>query len=302
MMVVVTQLLMSYAVVGSILNVNGLLDVVPWWIMLLLVMGTALIICGGYIINDYFDTRIDEVNKPHRVLIGKAISRHSAMSLHQVFTALGVLCGFIVAYFSGSLTVALIFLMVPGLLWFYSSTYKRQFFVGNVVVGLIAAFVPILVAMVEVAYLSKEYGEMLQHMGVIADIYLWVGFFSVFAFALIVLAEMVKDMRDEEGDREMECNTVPIVLGIRWAKAIVTLFTILLIIGVVCLVARQLTFADTLLLKNFLLYGVCAPLLFFIFVLYRSKTPKTYQQARNILKIVMLIGVLFSLVFYYALQ
>ena len=299
-LLVMTQLLMYYAVITPILQMNGLQSAIPFWIMVVLILGTALITMGGYVINDYFDTRIDEINKPHKVLIGKAISRHKAMSLHQILTVLGIICGAVVAYFAGSITIGLIFVMVPGLLWFYSSTYKRQFFIGNVIVGLITAFVPMIMAFTEVSFQNHLYAGILQRVGVAADIYMWVGFFAVFAFTLTVLREMVKDLEDEEGDRELECSTVPIVLGQKAAKAIIAIFSGLLIVGVIFLIVRQLTFADTLVLKNFLLYGVCAPLVFFVFMLFRCKTSSEYALARRTLKIIMVIGLLFSLVFYFA--
>jgi len=296
-MVVLTQFLMSYAVITPILIHNGMESATSHFAAFLVILATALITMGGYVINDYFDTRIDEINKPHKVLIGKAISRHKAMSLHQLLTIAGVLCGLYVAYQTRSLTIALIFIMVPGLLWFYSSSYKRQFFIGNVIVAFVTAFVPIIIAFVEVAYLKPLYGEALERSGVIADIYMWVGFFAIFAFALTLLREMVKDLQDEEGDRELECRTVPIVLGDKWAKVFISILTGLLLMGIFFLIVRQLTFAHTLVLKNFLLYAVCAPLVFFIFMLFRSKSSKDYAMTQQVLKLIMLIGVLFSLVF-----
>ncbi len=298
-MVLVTQLLMSYAVIAPILKVNGLESATPALSTLLIILGTALITMGGYVINDYFDTRIDEINKPHKVIIGKAISRHKAMSLHQILTGIGVLCGLFVSYQTRSVTIALIYIMIPGLLWFYSSSYKRQFFIGNVIVGLITGFVPMIMALVEVAYQVHIYGDILKTTGVVADIYLWVGFFSLFAFALNVLREMVKDLQDEEGDREMECRTVPIVLGNNWAKVIITLFTGLLLTAIVFLIVKQLTFAETVVLKNFLLYGVCAPLFFFVLMLFRAKIPQDYATTQKVLKAIMLAGIIFSLVFLY---
>lgn len=60
----------------------------------LLVVTTLLIAAGGYIINDYFDVKIDRINKPHKVWIGKTISRRSALLVHQLFSAAGILLAF----------------------------------------------------------------------------------------------------------------------------------------------------------------------------------------------------------------
>lgn len=295
-----TQVLMSIAIIAPILSTNGLDPCTPTLSLVLIILGTALITMGGYVINDYFDTRIDEINKPHRVLIGKAISRHKAMQLHQFLTIVGVLCGLFVSWQTRSITVAMVFLFIPGLLWFYSTSYKRLFFVGNLVIGSITAFVPLIIALVENQFLMQNYGVSVIEYGIVADIYKWVGFFAIFAFTLTVLREMVKDLEDEKGDREMECRTVPIVIGQLWAKVLIATFSILLILGVLYIIYGLRSFADNALLTNFLLYGVCAPLLFFIITLFRAHTPKEYALSQNLLKVIMLIGVLFSLAFLYA--
>jgi len=300
-MVLLTQLLMSIAIISPILGINGLSVATPTLSLVLVMLGTALITMGGYVINDYFDTRIDEINKPNRVLIGKAISRHKAMQMHQILTIIGVLCGLYVAWEIRSITVAMIFLFIPGLLWFYSTTYKRQFFIGNFIVAAITAFVPLIIALVEGNYLVIQHGSSVMEYGIIADIYKWVGFFAVFAFTLTILREMVKDLEDEKGDRELECRTIPIVLGQFWAKILIATFSILLVFGVLYIIYGMHSFAEHTLLNNFLLYGVCAPLLFFIIMLFKAKSSPEYAFTQNILKLIMLIGVLFSLVFLYAI-
>lgn len=299
LMVILTQILMSIAIITPILEVHEISVSTPTLSLILVIIGTSLITMGGYVINDYFDTRIDEINKPHRVLIGKAISRHKAMQLHQILTIIGVIMGLYVAWQTRSITIAMVFVFVPGLLWFYSTSYKRQFFIGNLVIGGITAFVPLVIALVESRFLMQIYGSAVIEYGVIADIYKWVGFFAVFAFTLTILREMVKDLEDEKGDRELECRTVPIVIGNQWAKLVITSFTVALIAAIVYLIYGLHSFADISLLRNFLLYAVCAPLVFFILMLFRSKTPAEYAITQNLLKVIMLIGVLFSLVFLY---
>lgn len=295
-MVALTQVLMSYAVITPILRFNGLTVATPLWSLMLLVLGTVLITMGGYIINDYFDTKIDEINKPHKVLVGKAISRQKVIMMHQVITGLGMLCGLVVAWHTRSITIGMIFIFIPGLLWFYSTAYKRQFLVGNLIVGLITAFVPMVVALLEQSYLVMTYGEELIRYGVVADIYKWVGFFAIFAFCLTILREMVKDLQDEKGDRELECRTVPIVLGANGAKVIITILSALLIFAVGYLVFVHISYSSDSLMSNFLLYGICGSLLFFVFVLIKAQSPKDYAFVQNILKLIMLAGVLFSLV------
>src|ERR1700722_9395935 len=49
---------------------------------LFLSLSTVLIAAAGYIINDYFDIKIDTINKPEKVVLGKAIERKKAIILH----------------------------------------------------------------------------------------------------------------------------------------------------------------------------------------------------------------------------
>ncbi len=299
-MVILTQLLMSKAVIAPILRINELEQSTPFIAILLLILGTALISMGGYVINDYFDTRIDEINKPGKVVVGKTISRHKAMQFHQFLTISGVICGLYVAWQTRSFTIAALFVFIPGLLWFYSSTYKRQFFIGNLIVATITACVPFIIAITEGQFLRLAYGDIVVRSGVIADIYKWVGFFAIFAFTLTILREMVKDLEDEKGDRELECRTVPIVFGAQWTKVVVTLFTVALIVAINYVIFGLRLFVNYPLLQNFLLYGVCAPLVFFIMMLFRSNSAKEYALSQSILKFIMIIGVLFSVAFAYS--
>ena len=52
--------------------------------LLLLSVATVTIGAAGYIINDYYDIKIDTINKPDRVIIGKSLKRRTAMLLHMM--------------------------------------------------------------------------------------------------------------------------------------------------------------------------------------------------------------------------
>src|SRR5690606_35625752 len=56
-----------------------------------LVLSTVLIAAGGYVINDYYDVKIDMINKPHRLIVGRSLPRRHAMFVHLVLNAAGLL-------------------------------------------------------------------------------------------------------------------------------------------------------------------------------------------------------------------
>ena len=55
----------------------------------LLVFASVCIAAAGYIINDYFDVNIDQVNKSSKVIVGVFINRRAAILLHAVLSLVG---------------------------------------------------------------------------------------------------------------------------------------------------------------------------------------------------------------------
>ncbi len=140
-----------------------------------------LIAAAGYIINDYFDTRADLINKPTRVVVGVAISRKLAMILHLVLNVMGVGIGVYLAFYVGLPALSLVFMLSTGLLWFYSTNYKKQFLVGNLTVAFLTALVPLMVVLFEIPLLNKEYGEvMIRYDADFNYLFAWVSAFSFF--------------------------------------------------------------------------------------------------------------------------
>ena len=81
----------------------------------LLVFATVCIAAAGYIINDYFDIKIDMVNKPREVIIGRLIKRRWAILNHQILNFIGIALGLFLG-----LKVFLINVFAVSALWFYS--------------------------------------------------------------------------------------------------------------------------------------------------------------------------------------
>ena len=114
-----------------ILNAAAYGEQMPWYILLLLEIAVILIAAGGYVINDYFDVKIDRINRPDAVIVTRTISKPAAMRLSICLSAAGAACGILEAILLRSMTIGILFVIVPGLLWFYSSSYKRLFMIGN---------------------------------------------------------------------------------------------------------------------------------------------------------------------------
>ena len=147
--VVFIQLIMRQVVLMPILQKYGFEISAIDLNFVLMALATVLMAAGGYVLNDYFDVKIDEINHPDRLIVTNTVSKPKAMLYYQLLTGVGVLLGLLLAFRVNSFTLTFVFIVVPGLLWFYSSSYKRQFLIGNIIVALLAALSVLIVAIVD---------------------------------------------------------------------------------------------------------------------------------------------------------
>ena len=273
-------------------------ELMPWWILTLLILSVVCIAAGGYVINDYFDVKIDRINRPDDLIVTRFISRDAAMYLFYIFTAVGLVAGAAVSWWAHSWTLLFTYVVIPGLLWFYSASYKRMFLVGNLVVAFASAIVPLLVAIVHADHLRHLYGEALAYTPIVGEMYIWLSGFAVFAFLMTLAREMIKDIEDMEGDREMECRTMAIVWGEKWTKIVVTA----LVVGIMALIAYigwgVLPFPAVwnTFTCRYLIFGLLVPLACVLVLLWFAKSARELHTVQQVLKFTMFMGVLFSYV------
>lgn len=96
--VAATMYLMRYCILQPLLWQKGMELQLSSNEFLMLALSTVFITAAGYVINDYFDTRTDTINRPDTVIVGRAITRRMAISMHWTFNALGVLFGVLVSF------------------------------------------------------------------------------------------------------------------------------------------------------------------------------------------------------------
>ena len=273
-------------------------ELMPWWILTLLIVSVVGIAAGGYVINDYFDVKIDRINRPDNLVVTRIISRDAAMNLFYGLTAVGVIAGTVVAWWAHSWTLLFTYVVIPGLLWFYSASYKRMFLVGNLVVAFASAIVPLLVAIANADYLHHLYQNALAYSPIVGELYVWTGGFAAFAFLLTWVREIVKDIEDIEGDREMECRTLPIVWGDKVAKIIATILLVVIAILIVYMLFAVLPFSHEWksLPTRYVVFGLIVPILCSIVLLWAANSRTEYHRVQTIIKFAMFMGMLFSYV------
>ena len=285
-------------VVVPILDDVAFGEQLTWYILLLIAAATILIAAGGYVINDYFDIKIDRINRPDQLIVTQYISKENAMRLSIGLSGVGMICGLVAAWLLRSSTIAILFAIIPGLLWFYSSSYKRLLIIGNVTIALLSALSPMMIAIANVAQLQLKYSTILPYTTLEHDIYAWVGGFSLFAFLLTWIREIVKDLQDQMGDRELECHSMPIVWGNIVTKIVVTALIVLTTVLIGWFWYSLLPFDHSWqsFSTRYIVLAIIIPLWGALWLLWAAKIPSDYRTCQQVLKLTMFLGMLYSFV------
>lgn len=250
-----------------------LLPGAPWRQVLapdfgVLVLAALSVGAAGYIINDYYDVKIDAINRPGRLVVGKAVNRRHAMLAHLLLSGLGVgLSGWLSPW------LGLVNLGSALLLWGYSVRFKRVALVGNLSIATLTA------ALVLLPELQLRTGREA------------VWSYALAAFLLTVVREIVKDVEDMRGDAQHDCRTLPIVWGVprtKWVAGFFLMCLALLVTGACyqALLTRQWE------LGLWLLLLVLLPLLLVAYHLRRADRKKHFARLSTWCKWIMLAGVL----------
>jgi 4-hydroxybenzoate polyprenyltransferase len=304
LVVAVTMMLMRYAVIRPLLNsipvtltddpliVTRMTFQLGWFDFVILVLSTLFITAGGYVINDYFDIRTDFINRGS-IIVGHTVTRRMAMMYHNVLNLLGVIGGTYVSARIGFIWLGIFFVLITGLLYFYSATYKRQFLIGNIIVALLVALVPLTVVIYDAAPIYKYYVPRTISFPGVELLFFWVGGFALFAFLTTLIREVIKDMEDYEGDRAVGLKTLPVRAGITTSKIAVLVISLgtLILLYFICL--RYLNDKITLAYISLL---VALPFLLAMYKVTTAREKHQLHSASSLMKLVMLAGILYSLV------
>ncbi|BAX80929.1 UbiA family prenyltransferase [Labilibaculum antarcticum] len=230
--IALTQYVMRYFIIQPILGINKIKLQLSDLDFAILVLATVCMAAAGYVINDYFDTKPDRINKKD-VIVGRKVTRRIALFLQQIIAAISVLLGGYVSYKIGHWQFVFIFFMGGGLLWFYSTSYKYYFLLGSFLIAFIVAAIPFLVVIYEIPPLTITYSEILIASKTNFNYLLyWVGAFSFFSFVGVLIAQFIRDLLSIKGDREINRRSLPIVIGLQWSKVAIILLILFLSVSV----------------------------------------------------------------------
>lgn len=255
----------------------------------LLVIASLLIAAAGYIINDYFDINIDQVNKPAKMVVQKIISRRWAIFFHLVITFAGlVVSGYVGIKTSPFILVANIICAV--LLWAYSTRFKKKLLSGNIIIAGLTAWTVLVIYLATNSMLFFTPGLSTAYVSGMTRIYKFAALYAGFAFIISLIREVVKDIEDMSGDARYQCQTMPIVWGVPAAKVFVGVWLVVLIGALVILQFYILQigwWGSTL----YTLVLVIFPLVLILKRFYRAQTSAEYHAVSNLIKLVMFAGI-----------
>ncbi|MBL6662765.1 MAG: geranylgeranylglycerol-phosphate geranylgeranyltransferase [Flavobacteriales bacterium] len=250
-----------------------------------LVLSTIFIAAAGYIINDYFDTRVDRLNN-RKLIIDHTIKRREAILLHFVFSGIGVFLGFFLGWRVGIINLGFINLFCSSALWFYSTHFKRAYLSGNLLISLLAALVLLIVPLYEIIPNPDTNSE--------NAFYIICGY-AIFAFITTFIREIIKDFEDASGDKKMGYTTFAIVSA-KTAKNIVQSLSLILI-SIIGVVAYFQLMYPAYLAAAYVILIVEVPFIYFFIKLFSVSDKKGYHHLSQTIKLIMLTGTLSMLVF-----
>jgi 4-hydroxybenzoate polyprenyltransferase len=289
--IAITQYFIRWFILKPLLAVAGFRVQLSTLQFFLLVLATVALAASGYIINDYFDRKLDLVNRPGKVIVGRLISRRYAMFFHILFSAIGILAGAYLAHSIHRLSLTIVFIFAAAILWFYSTTYKRQLLVGNILISVLVGIVPFMVLLFEFPLLVKRYQLYALAAGINFDFLLfWISSYAGFAFLLNLVREIIKDLEDFEGDFIFGRQTIPIVWGVKTARRIIIAIILVMILPILYLLFFHLNDRISV---AFILLLIVTPLILLAFGTSWASTKEQYHTLSRIAKGIMFSGLVY---------
>lgn len=225
---------------------------------------------AGNVINDYFDYKIDLINKPERPIPSGRISPKNGRNYGYLLFLLGTICGFLISYLTNNWIPFAIVLIADIVLYLYAYKLKSTPLIGNLTVGFMTGF-------------GFVFGGFTLNNPDIILTSIYLGFF---AFVMTTAREIVKDIEDIEGDKIEGAKTLPILIGEKIPAMLA-----------VCLIIIDSALCPLLYYYNifgilYLVVIAIAVLLFLYsaFLIFKSQDRETAKKVSKYLKIGMLIA------------
>ncbi len=232
--------------------------------LFMLVTATALTIASGYIINNFYDKEKDLINRPYKSMLDRLVSQQFKLTTYFILNFIAVLCASYVSF-----RAVLFFAVYIFGIWLYSHKLKRLPFLGNLT-SAILTIVPFFAVFV---YYKNFETAIFVH--------------ATFLFLLISMRELIKDLENMKGDMALGYQTIPILYGETMAKGFVTVLIVLTVIPAYLLI-RFFDIGQ----MHYYFYFAMLMLVLLLGLIWRSNSKLHYLIAHNILKFIIVAGVI----------
>lgn len=231
--------------------------------LLMLVLASAATIAGGYIINNFYDSEKDLINRPQKSMLDRLVSQNTKLTFYFVLNFLAA----VIASYVSFRAVIFFSLYIFGI-WFYSHKLKKLPFIGN----LTSAILTITPFFAIFMYYKNFETVIFVH--------------ATFLFLIIFMRELTKDLENIKGDLVLNYKTIPIVYGVKVSKIMLTILGVLTLIPTYFLLNRFLIGK-----MNYFFYFSTVLLLIFVIQLWISTSKSQFLFLHNILKFIIVAGV-----------
>ncbi|MNF42586.1 prenyltransferase [compost metagenome] len=243
--------------------------------LFIIVFASSLTIASGYIINNFYDSQKDLINRPNKSMLDRLVSQKTKLSVYFTLNFIAALMALYISWRAFLFFSAYIFLI-----WFYSHKIKKYPIVGNLTAALLAVlpFFAILLYF----YNKISFEEIENYKRQLAVIFAH----ATFLFLLLLVREMIKDLENLKGDLANGYKTIPIVYGEEISKKTITALTLLTIVPVYTLIEiYDVGYMDIY------FYSCLIVLIFFLLYLWKSNAKEQFLLLHNVLKFLIVSGV-----------
>lgn len=284
-MIALSQLLLRLTIIDPFLAAANTPSEISHIDLILIILSTIFIAAGGYVVNDFFDVEIDRINKPGNNYFETENRRKNFLKIYLCLSAAGIGAGIYLSLIKKIPFVMMINLLSFGLLFLYSQSLKKIFLFGNIIIALLTAMSLLVILFSDKQAFADE--------GIRKIIFAY----SLFAFFLTIIREIIKDMQDAEGDRLYGRKTIPVISGIFFSKLLVFFLLLVVLSSLVYIQYIQKQWED---MYSFLYVTILVdlPLLAFVFFLARSDSVRQFRRLSILAKVIMFSGIMSMLVFY----
>lgn len=246
---------------------------------------TVFITAFGNVVNDFFDIEIDAHKK--QSYPAKFFTKNQIITILFFISLIWICLAAYSFFIFRDVLLLFIYFISSLLLFFYSKNIKCTALLGNILVAVFCAEVPLMVW-----WINREawigLGDISSNLKEYTTV--WILAYTTFAFLSTLFRELVKDLEDYHSDRLCSCNTAPVQLGVFFSKRLALIFGVILFIQNI--IFSYYLYSKKNVIAFILIIIIIIFLLYILLYLYKSLSDRDFHRVSTLTKWMMLMGLL----------